>query len=379
MIFAAFLCANAGSLAQETKPAPAAEVKPAAESRTAVRIKELATIEGVRDNQLLGYGLVIGLNKTGDRVQQTLYSRQTLQNLLERMGLTARPDGLQPDNIATVLVTATLPPFIRQGSRIDVLVSSVGNASSLAGGTLILTSLKGVDGQIYALAQGPLSVGGLSAGAGGNSVQVNHPTVARVPNGAIVERSVQTTVADANVISLVLRETDFTTASRVQKVINGAFGEGAARATDGRTIAVMIPAPYENDHVGFIAQLEALTLETDALAKIVINERTGTIVMGRNVRVSAVSITQGGVVIRIGTDFDVSQPNPLAGGQTTVVPQTTVAVQQKPAQSVSLPDGATVEEVVRGLRMVGVSTGNIISILQAMKGAGALNAEIEMQ
>jgi flagellar P-ring protein precursor FlgI len=345
-----------------------------------VRVKDIAEIEGVRSNQLIGYGLIVGLNRTGDRVQQNLYARQTLQNLLERMGITTPLSALLPENLATVLVTATLPPFARQGTRIDVTVSSIGDARSLQGGTLIITPLKAVDGQVYAMAQGPVSIGGISAGKPGNSVEVNHPTAGRVPNGATVERTVATSLAERQALTLVLRQDDFTTAARLGRVINQRFGVDTARALDGRNIEVRIPGPWNGDYVGFIAELETLRLKTDAVAKVIINERTGTIVMGRDVRLSSVAISQGGLTVKIGTELNVSQPPPLSrNGETVVTPQTTVEVKDRKPESVILPDGATVEEVVRGLRSVGASARDIISILQAIKAAGALAADLEMQ
>jgi flagellar P-ring protein precursor FlgI len=350
------------------------------DDRLTVRVKDVAEIEGVRGNQLLGYGIVIGLNRTGDRVQQNLYARQTLQNLLQRMGITTTVDSLKPENIATVLITANLPPFSRQGSRIDVTVSSLADAKSLQGGTLILAPLKGVDGQTYAMAQGSVSIGGISAGDTGNSVEINHPTVGRVPNGASVERTVATTLGANNVLTLVLRQEDFTTASRLSRAVNQKFGSGAARALDGRNVEIKIPAEFHDDTVGFIAELEVLRLQTDVIAKIIINERTGTIIMGRDVRVSSVAISQGGVTVRIGTEYDVSQPGILAkAGETVTTPRVTVEVTERKPASVVLPDGATVDEVVRGLRAVGVSARDIISILQAIKSAGALSADLEMQ
>jgi flagellar P-ring protein precursor FlgI len=345
-----------------------------------VRVKDIAEIEGVRSNQLLGYGIVIGLNRTGDRVQQNLYARQTLQNLLQRMGISTTADALKPENMATVLVTATLPPFARQGAKIDVTVSSIGDARSLQGGTLVLTQLKGVDGQVYALAQGPVSIGGIAAGDAGNSVEVNHPTVGRVPNGATVERAVAAELASNGSLTLALRQDDFTTAARLARTINEKFGPGAARALDGRNVEVTIPTSMREDRVGFIAELESLRLKTDAVAKVIINERTGTIIMGRDVRLSSVAISQGGVTIRIGTEYEVSQPSALSrSGETVTVPRTSVEVKEKRPESVVLPDGATVDEVVRGLRAVGVTARDIISILQAIKSAGALAADLEMQ
>lgn len=345
-----------------------------------VRVKDLADIEGVRGNQLLGYGLVVGLNRTGDRVQQNLYARQTLQNLLQRMGIATDVATLRPENIATVMVTANLPPFARQGSKIDVTVSSIGDARSLQGGTLVLTSLKGIDGNIYAVAQGSVSVGGISAdGGGGNSVEINHPTVGRLPNGATVEKTVPMELAANNQLTLVLRNEDFSTAARLTKTINAKFG-GAAKALDGRNIEVSVPQDFSDNRVGFIAEIQSLKITPDKIAKIIINERTGTIIVGREVRLAAVAISQGGITIRIGTEYEVSQPSVLSRrGETQVVPQTSVDVKEKKPASVMLPDGATVDEVVRGLRTLGVSARDIISILQAIKSAGAMNADLEMQ
>ena len=356
------------------------QIAKAGDNALTVRVKDLADIEGVRSNQLIGYGLVVGLNRTGDRVQQNLYARQTLQNLLERMGISTEAAGLKPENVATVLVTATLPPFVRQGSKIDVTVNSIGDSRSLQGGTLILTPLKGIDGQTYAVAQGSVSIGGISAGDKGNSVEINHPTVGRVPNGANVERVVPTNLAADNQITLVLRNEDFSTAAKLNQAINRKFGAGTAKAVDGRNVEINLPANFTENRVGFIAELESLRITPDNIAKIIINERTGTIVMGREVRISGVAISQGGVTIRIGTEYEVSQPSPLSKtGETAVVPQTSVEVREQKPESVILPDGATVDEVVRGLRTMGVSARDIISILQAIKSAGAMNAELEMQ
>jgi len=369
--FGLFVHTNA--FAQTAQPAQS-------DNRLTVRVKDVASIEGVRGNQLLGYGIVVGLNRTGDRVQQNLYARQTLQNLLERMGITVDGASLKPENIATVLVTANLPPFVRQGSKIDVTVSSIGDARSLQGGTLILVPLKGIDGQTYAVAQGPVSVGGISAGEQGNSVEINHPTVGRLPNGATVERAVASNLASSGTLTLVLRDDDFTTASRVMRAVNEHFGANTAQALDGRNIDVTIPVAQRADRVGFIADLETLRLQTDQIAKVIINERTGTIVMGRDVRLSSVAISQGGITVRIGTEYEVSQPSVLSKtGETIVVPRTTVDVKERKPNSVVLPDGASVDEVVRGLRAVGISARDIISILQAIKSAGALAAELEMQ
>jgi flagellar P-ring protein precursor FlgI len=370
---------NAASTQTAATPTPT-PAKPQSDRQLTVRVKDIAEIEGVRGNQLIGYGIVVGLNRTGDRVQQNLYARQTLQNLLTRMGISTSADSLKPENMATVLVTATLPPFARQGTKIDILVSSIGDARSLQGGTLILSQLKGVDGQVYALAQGPISIGGIAAGDQGNSVEVNHPTVGRVPNGAMVERAVANNLGAQEKLTLALRQDDFTTASRLNRTVNERFGAGTARALDGRNVEVSIPDKWRDDRVSFIAELEALKLQTDMVAKVIINERTGTIIMGRDVRLASVAISQGGVTVRIGTEFEVSQPSVLSRtGETVTVPRTSVEVDERRPESIVLPDGATVDEVVRGLRAVGVSARDIISILQAIKAAGALAADLEMQ
>jgi flagellar P-ring protein FlgI len=298
------------------------------------------------------------------------------------MGISTETATLKPENIATVLVTATLPPFIRQGSKIDVTVSSIGDAKSLQGGTLILTQLKGIDGQVYAVAQGSVSIGGISAGdsGSGNSVEINHPTVGRVPNGANIERIVPTELAANNQLTLVLRNEDFSTAAKLNQVIDAKFGAGTSKALDGRNVDVSVPVNFTENRVAFIAQLENLRLTPEKIAKIIINERTGTIIMGREVRLAAVAISQGGVTVRIGTEYEVSQPSILSKtGETQVVPKTTIDVKEKKVESIILPDGATIDEVVRGLRALGVSARDVISILQAIKSAGAMNADLEMQ
>jgi flagellar P-ring protein precursor FlgI len=343
---------------------------------SSVRLKELVTLEGVRDNQLLGYGLVVGLAGTGDR-RQTIFSAQSLANLLERMGLTVDPNAIQVKNTAAVMVTATLPPFAQPGSRIDVTIAAMGDAPSLQGGVLLMTGLKGPDGQVYAVAQGPAVLGGFSAGQGGaNSASLNHPTVSRIPDGAIVER----TAPSANVgsrIHLQLAHADFTTASRVAEALNKHFGE-VAHADNAALISVSLPAQYAAKSTEFVAEMEALTIEPDAEALIVVNERTGTIVMGKNVKIAPVAIMQGNLSVQIQTTFDVSQPGALAGGTTTVTPQTNVAVKQEPARNLMLKEGATVEELVRALAAIGSTPREIISILQNLKSAGALDAGLKV-
>jgi flagellar P-ring protein precursor FlgI len=341
-----------------------------------VRLKELITLEGVRDNQLMGYGLVVGLKGTGDR-QQTMFSAQSLTNLLQRMGLTVSPTAIQVKNTAAVMVTATLPPYAQSGSRIDVTVSAIGDAPSLQGGVLLMTGLKGPDNQVYAVAQGPMVLGGFLAGGGANAQVVNHPTVGRIPNGAIVERS-SPAINIGSQVRLQLQRADFTTAARVTKAVNEHFGT-VAHAENSALIAVTLPAEYQKRTTEFIAELEGLTVEPDRDSKIVVNERTGTIVIGKDVQIAPVAIMQGDLTVEIQTTFNVSQPGALSsGGTTQVAPQTNVAVKQDQARSVLLKAGATVEELVRGLTAIGSSPRDIISILQNLKTAGALDADLEV-
>jgi flagellar P-ring protein precursor FlgI len=340
-----------------------------------VRLKELITLEGVRDNQLMGYGLVVGLAGTGDR-RQTIFSSQSVANLLERMGLTVDPTTIQVKNTAAVMVTAMLPPFAQPGAHIDVTIAAMGDAPSLNGGILLMTGLKAADGQVYAVAQGATVLGGFTAGQAANSASVNHPTVSRIPGGGIVERGAPSAVL-GSLLHLQLGHADFTTASRVAEVLNKHFGE-VAHADNAALISVTLPAQFEKRTTEFVAELEALTIEPDAEAVIVVNERTGTIVMGKNVKIAPVAIMQGNLSVEIQTTFEVSQPNPLSGGQTTVTPQTNVAVKQEPARNLMLKEGATVEELVRALSAIGSTPREIISILQNLKSAGALDAELKV-
>jgi len=337
------------------------------------RLKELVSLEGVRDNQLMGYGLVVGLAGTGDR-RQTVFSAQSLTNLLERMGLTVSPTAIQVKNTAAVMVTATLPPYAQSGSRIDVTIAAMGDAPSLQGGILLMTGLKGPDNQVYAVSQGPLVLGGFVAGQGATTQTVNHPTVGRIPNGAIVERN----APSANVsgqVRLQLQRADFTTAARVVDVVNKRFGP-VAHAENPALVAVVLPPEYQKNSTEFMAELESLSIEPDRSTKIVVNERTGTIIMGKDVHIAPVAIMQGNLTVEIQTNFNVSQPNPLSAGTTTVTPATNVGIKQELARNVLLKQGATVEELVRALTAIGSSPRDIISILQNLKTAGALDAEL---
>lgn len=341
------------------------------------RIKDIASFEGVRANQLVGYGLVVGLNGTGDR-RQTFFSTQTLANMLERSGLTVSPDQMRVKNIAAVMVTAALPPFVRKGSQIDITVSSIGDSENIQGGVLIMTTLKAANGEIYVVAQGQIAMGGFGASAGGSRVQTGHPTVGRIPNGGLVEKEVPVDITGKTQLNLVLHESDFTSASRAVKVINDSVGRPVAAALDGRTISIKIPEDYANRVVDFISVVENAKVDVDFPARVIVNERTGTIVLGKDVRIASVSIIHGNLSLQVGTILEISQPAPWSQGKTTVVPQTTLSAQEDKARSVTLRDGASVEEVVRALSSIGAAPRDIIAILQAIKASGALQAELEI-
>ena len=344
----------------------------------AARLKDLVAIEGVRDNQLLGYGLVVGLAGTGDR-QQSVFSAQSLTNLLQRMGVTVSPLAIRVANTAAVLVTATLPAFAQPGMHLDITAAAIGDARNLQGGILVLTSLRGADGQVYAVAQGPVVTGGFSSGKAGNTQTVNHPTVGRGPAGATVERGAPS-VAPKGIIHLQVRQSDFTTTTRIVEAVNQKFnvGNAPAHADNAGLVSVAVPAEYSTRVTEFISQLENLTVEADRPARVVINERTGTIVLGKDVRVSPVAILHGNLTVEIQTEMQVSQPNALAAGNTVVVPQTSVAVKEEKARNLVLKQGATVEELVRALASIGSTPRDVIAILQNLRSAGALEAEIEV-
>ena len=346
------------------------------------RIKEVAAIEGVRSNQLTGFGLVIGLDGTGDQTTQMPYTSQGLSNYLQQLGITlpaASASSLQLKNVAAVLVTTQLPAFARPGQSLDVNVSSLGNAKSLKGGTLIATALRGVDGEIYALAQGNLIVGGAGASAGGSKVQINHLSAGRIPGGAQVERTVATPLQDGPTLNLGLEATDFQTARRVAEAINRRFGDGSARALDGRTVQVRAPTE-PNARVSFIAEMEELPLEASVpAAKVVINSRTGSIVLNQSVTLGPCAIAHGNLSVSISSTPQVSQPNALStGGQTVVTEKTNIQIKQEPGILMQLPASPQLADVVRALNALGATPQDLLAILQAIKAAGALNAELEV-
>jgi flagellar P-ring protein precursor FlgI len=346
-----------------------------AASRAESRLKDIVTLQGVSPAPLMGYGLVVGLNKTGDK-RQTLFSTQSLTNMLARFGLVVPADQVKVENIAAVLVTAEISPYQRTGARIDVIASSIGDARSLQGGTLLPTPLRGPDGEVAALAQGALSIGGFGGGGGGSSVQVNHLTVGRIPGGAIVQTAPEAKAATIDRLTFALRDPDFVTAARVAHVINTFLGTPSAQALDPGSVSLEVPAQYRASVPALMAQLETLPIDTDVVARVVINERTGTVVVGGNVQLGPAAVAHGNLSVRITTRYEVSQPNPFSGGDTTVVPNTQVDVREGTARLVSMTEGTTLDAVASALNSLGASPRDIIAIMQALKAAGALRAEI---
>jgi flagellar P-ring protein precursor FlgI len=347
--------------------------------QAAVRIKEVASVQGVRPNQLVGYGLVVGLDGTGDQTTQTPFTTQSLNAMLQQLGVTIpQGTGMQLKNVASVLITATLPAFAQPGQPLDVTVSSLGNAKSLRGGTLIGTPLRGADNQIYALAQGNLIVAGAGASAGGSKVQVNHLLAGRIPGGATVERAVGNPLAQGDFLQLDLNSSDFNTAREVAKVINTRFGAGTASAMDGRVIRVRMP-PTPDQRVSFMADIENLSLEQAApAARIVVNARTGSVVMNQAVTLGACAVAHGNLSVSITSTPVVSQPGPLSAGQTTVTERTDIRMRQEGGALVQLAAGTKLTDVVKALNSLGASPADLLAILQAIKAAGALSAEIEV-
>jgi flagellar P-ring protein precursor FlgI len=343
-----------------------------------VLVRDITTIAGVRDNPLVGYSIVVGLNGTGDR-QQTLFTTQTLANVMQRMGVQIPASAVIVKNVAAVFVTASLPPFARPGMALDVTVSSIGDAKSLEGGILLLAPLRGPDGQVYAAAQGPLTLGGFSAGGAGNGKQVNHPTVGRIPNGGIVERDTAIDLSRLSTVSLVLRNADFTSAREISNVINSQFGKPISTVVDSRQINVNIGSSGTSSVPELISQIQSLSISVHPPAKVVVNERTGTIVMGGDVKLSAVSVLHGSLSVEVATTFTASQPAPFSkNGETVIVPEREVQAKETSAKSIRLEEGASVEDLINGLQTMGATARDIVAILQAIKEAGGLQAELEV-
>ena len=338
------------------------------------RIKDISKVQGVRSNQLIGYGIVVGLAGTGDSKDDT---KQSIRNMLLSFGITVDANAMKLDNAAAVMVTATLPPFVREGDTIDVTTSSIGDADSLQGGTLLQTPLRAANGEVYAVAQGPVSTGGFVSGRGGSSAQKNFPTVGITPNGAIVEKTVEDDIGANGEISLSLAQPDFTTAARMAASINAQYGSIARAANPGR-IDISVPAYFRNNVVGFVATIEDLPIVPDNRARVVVNERTGTIVMGGEVSVNECSITQGGLSIRVTKDEEAVQPDPLSYGTTIKTQNTNVEAEEDLASTVIVPATASIDDIVGALNAVGATARDTISILQAMKAAGAIHADLEI-
>ena len=343
----------------------------------ATRLKDVADVQGVRPNQLIGYGLVVGLNGSGDGTQAQ-FTIQSIVNMLERMGINVDPKQVKVKNVASVMVTADMPPFAKIGQKIDVVVSSLGDAKSLQGGTLLLTPLKGADGKVYAMAQGPLSIGGFAAGGGGASVQKNHPTAGRIPNGATIEREIPLSLNAKKQIHISLRNPDFTTVVRAVDAVNQLVGQKVAFPLDAETFVVNVPRRYKGNVVGLLAAIENCEINPDHKAEVVLDERTGTVVIGADVRLSPVAIAHGNLSIKITNNPEVSQPAPFGQGQTVVTPNTQVEAEEQKARLLSIPAQNTIGDLVSALNAIGVTPRDLISILQSIKAAGALRAELKV-
>ncbi|MBU1567406.1 MAG: flagellar basal body P-ring protein FlgI [Proteobacteria bacterium] len=350
-------------------------------SVNAARIKDLAQLHGVRNNQLLGYGLITGLNGTGDDMKKSIFTLQAVYNMMTRHGITINPDSLADiklKNVAAVMVTGTLPPFAKSGSTIDIQVSSMGDSKSLAGGTLLMTPMVGPDGKVYAVAQGSLSTGSFAFGGKAAQVQKNHPTVGSISGGAIIERSLANELGTGGKLEYQMRNADFTTAANMAEVINKRFGQGTAFPDTSGTIKVAIPSQFKEDVVDFIATVEVLEVETDSVARVVVNERTGTIVMGKDVRLATVAVSHGNLSLIIREDTSVSQPNPLSEGQTVIIPKTKATVVEDDGQLVLLDmkKGVSIGEIANALNAIGATPRDLIAIFQAIKASGSLHGEL---
>ena len=346
----------------------------------ASRIKDIVNVQGIRENPLVGYGLVVGLNGTGDTLSNGHFTKQSLLAMLNRLGVKPTESGLDSDNVAAVMVTAELPAFARQGSRIDVTVSALGDAKSLLGGTLLVTPIMGADGEVYAVAQGQLAVGGFAAAGEAESITKGVPTSARIANGAIIEREITFDISNMKTVNLSLRNPDFTTARRIAQAINAFLGTAAARPSDPTTVHITVPKSYHNDVVNLLTDIEQLRIEPDQLARVIIDEQSGTIVMGENVRISTVAIAQGSLTIRITESKQVSQPGPFAEvGTTTAVERSEVEIDEGEDNRLAIvPEGVTLQTLVTGLNSLGIGPRDLITILQAVKAAGAMQAEIRV-
>lgn len=344
------------------------------------RIKDISSFEGVRDNLLIGYGLVVGLDGTGDDLDSAVFTRESLIGMLQRLGVNARNEDLDTDNVAAVMVTANLPAFSRQGSRIDIDVSALGDAESLLGGTLLVTPLLGADGEVFAVGQGPVQIGGFSAQGNGQSITKGVPTAGRIPNGAIIEREIGFELRQLETVKLSLRNPDFTTAQRIADAINTHAGTAAAASLDSGTVQLHVPERYRGNMVAFLTDIEQLPIRTDQPAKVVIDERSGVIVMGEKVRISTVAIAQGNLTIRVTETPQVSQPNAFSEtGDTVVVDRTDIEVDEQGDRRLGIVgSGVSLQDLVNGLNALGVGPRDMITILQAVKAAGALQAEIEV-
>jgi flagellar P-ring protein FlgI len=343
-----------------------------------VRLKDLVSIEGVRTNQLVGYGLVVGLAGTGDR-QQTVFSAQSVANMLQNMGVNIPPAAITVKNVAAVIVTATLPPYAQPGSTVDATVSAMGDASNLQGGLLVLTTLRGINGQVFATVQGPVVTGGFSAGRAGNSQSVNHPTVGRIPNGVSVER-LAPSIPLGKVIKLQLKEADFTTSARISEAVNKRFAAqaGLAHADNSGLVTVTVPAEYAGAPTEFVAELERLVVTPDRVARVVINEKTGTVILGSEVRIAPVAIMHGNLTVSIETKLIPVPNGAFSSAPGTVAPETTVNAKDEKSRNVVLKQGATVEELVKALAAIGSTTRDVIAILESLRAAGALDADLEV-
>ncbi|RME18834.1 MAG: flagellar basal body P-ring protein FlgI [Alphaproteobacteria bacterium] len=341
-----------------------------------IRLKDLVEFDGVRGNDLVGYGLVVGLNGTGDGLRNSPFTEEIMTNILERLGVNVTGEKFRPKNVAAVLATATLPPFSRAGATIDVTVSAIGDAKSLLGGTLIMTPLKAADGQIYAVAQGTVIAGGASASGQGDTVVSGVPTSGVIPSGARVEREVEFDFATLKTVRLALREPDFTTAEKIETAINARFGKVVSRMLDAGTVVLDIAATQAISPAHAIGEVENIRIEPERKARVVVDQRSGTIVMGENVRIGHVAVSQGNLTLRVSEQPLVVQPNPFSSGDTIVVPRTTASIQQEPSTGLAeIPDGASLSDVVAGLNALGVSPRDMIDILKSIKAAGALHAE----